>query len=110
MAEVKKRMREMFLKPPLGTVTGLNKAIKPSIRERFTMFEPKRLPMAMPMVSSETAEKEMAISGKEVAIDRSKNPRTISPNLVILAIFSAFLMVRSLEKERIAKNIKSRIA
>lgn len=108
IAEVRKRIVEMFFKLFFTITTGLNKAIRPRIKDKFTMLEPSKFPMDIPIASSDTAEKVTTASGKEVATAKSKNPNIISPSLVILAIFSAFLTVKSLEKESIAKNIMSK--
>jgi hypothetical protein len=69
----------------------------PSIRQMFTMFEPRTFPMATPMLSCPITEKiDTHSSGKDVEKATNMNPIVVFPKPVISATFTELVIVQSL--------------
>lgn len=97
IADVRKRIIEIFLSSYFGTKIVLIIENRPRISVILWTLPPRIFPKLISKVFSEIEEYATAISGIEAATESNIKPKTISPNFVILAIFSVFFMTKLLE-------------
>lgn len=74
--------------PTILIVFGVKMAVNPKINPTLAIFEPKMVPIGISTSPELIALIDTANSGSEVTMDKIKKPAVISPNPVILAIFS----------------------
>lgn len=81
-------IKASFINVFSAILTGRINPTNPMIKHMFAMFDPRRLPMEIPISPDIIAVVETIISGKVLATERSMKPIVNSPSLVILAILT----------------------